>query len=49
MQKSDDLYKWYPKPEEFRGNVNVSAVLRFVVQLQAASSSTDRYQYEKPF
>ena len=41
-QRSDELYKWYPRTEEFRGNVDVNAVSRFVVQLQAASSSTDR-------
>ena len=41
-QKSDELYKWDPRPEEFRGNIDVSVVSRFVVQLQAASSSTDR-------
>ena len=41
-QRSDELYKRNPRPEEFRGNVDVSAVSRFVVQLQAASSSTDK-------
>ena len=41
-QRPDELYKWDPRPEEFRGNVDVSAVSRFAVQLQAASSSTDR-------
>ena len=41
-QKSDELYKWDPRPEEFRGNVDVSAVSRFAVELQAAPSSTDR-------
>ena len=41
-QRSDGLYKWDPRPEEFWGRVDVSAVSRFLVQLQAASSSTDR-------
>ena len=40
--KSDELFKWDLRPEEFRGNVDVSTVSRFVVQFQAASSSTDR-------
>ena len=30
-QRSDELYKWNPRPEEFRGNVDVSAVSRFAV------------------
>ena len=39
-QRSDELCKWDPRPEEFRGNVDVIAVSRFLVQW--ASSSTDR-------
>ena len=41
-QRSDELYKWDPRPEEFRGNVDVSAVSRCAVQLLAAASSTNR-------
>ena len=41
-QRSDELYKWDPRPEECRGNVYVSPVARFVVQLQAAASSSDK-------
>ena len=31
-QRSVELYKWDPRPEEFRGNVDDIAVSRFVVQ-----------------
>ena len=41
-QRSDELYKWDPRPEECRDNIDVSTASRFVVQLQAASLSTDR-------
>ena len=41
-QRPDELYKWDARPKKVRVNVDVSSVLRFVVQFQAASSSTDR-------
>ena len=31
-QRSDELCKWDPRPEEFRVNVDVIAVSRFLVQ-----------------
>ena len=41
-QRPDELYKWDPRPKKVRVNIDVSSVLRFVVQFQAALSSTDR-------